>query len=86
MKLHEKIMLLLKSRGYTQKSAANAIGVARITIHRYANGQTSLKSKDFTKLLALLEIDLEQLVSDRLGDTFRNVESDKFFEKVTTVF
>jgi len=76
LELRQRIKLLLKASGYTQLSAAKKLGVARITIHRYLNGHTDLKSTDFCNLVKLLGFDVAEEIEVNLHKVFpKNVKA-----------
>ena len=54
-----KLAMLAKSKGYTQKQIAQICGLSRITIHRYFNGRTDLRSSDLFRILKILAVDVE---------------------------
>ncbi|MCH2534060.1 MAG: helix-turn-helix domain-containing protein [Bdellovibrionales bacterium] len=55
-----KLAMIAKSKGFTQKQIAEKCGLSRITIHRYFNGKTDLRSHEMVKVLKILGIDVEQ--------------------------
>ena len=53
-----KIAQLAKSKGFTQSQIAQKCGVSRITIQRFFNGKTEIRSGDLEKILNILNLDL----------------------------
>ncbi len=67
MPVSQKIALIAKSKGFTQKKLAQQCDVSRITIHRFFNGQTQLKCNDLMNLLNLIGIDVETQLNQKLS-------------------
>lgn len=68
IELYKKVALLAKSKKISQKELANYCKISRITVHRFLNGKTEIRSGDFVKMLELLGIDVtKNLESNLLG-------------------
>lgn len=72
-----KLAMLAKSKGYTQKQIAQICGLSRITIHRYFNGRTDLRSSDLLRILKILAVDVEGEVDQCLGESLAGKEVKK---------
>lgn len=59
----DRLVLLRKSCGYTQKELAEIIGVSRVMYHRYENDGVIPRNKDvLNKLASTLEVTPKQLI------------------------
>lgn len=70
----EKLATLAKSRGLSQGKLAEKIDVSRVSINRFFKGKSSIRTRDLVLLLKVLDIDLEQMIAQKLqseidGDT-----------------
>ncbi len=62
----EKLATLSKSKGLSQGKLAEKIDVSRVSINRFFKGKSSLRTKDLVLLLKVLDIDLEQMIHQKL--------------------
>lgn len=60
--LSRNLSLLVKAKGLTQKSVADAMGVTEQALSRYLQGKTAIGSDSLELLLQALGIDLEKAV------------------------
>lgn len=72
-----KLSMIAKSKGYTQKVIAEKCGLSRITIHRYFNGKTDLRSHEMVKVLKILGIDLEQDIQQLIEGSITGIHVKK---------
>lgn len=72
-----KLAMIAKSKGYTQKDIAERCGLSRITIHRYFNGKTDLRSHEMVKVLKILGIDIEQELQQLIEGTLSGITVKK---------
>jgi len=76
--LHKKVALLAKSKGVSQKELANYCKISRITVHRFLNGKTEIRSGDFVKMLELLGVDVVgNLDKNLLGLNINSLQTEK---------
>ena len=61
----------------TQKEIAEKCGLSRITIHRYFNGKTDLRSHEMVKVLKLLGVDIEQELQHLIEGSLTGVSLKK---------
>ncbi len=66
IELHKKVAQLAKSKGVSQKELANYCKISRITVHRFLNGKTEIRSSDFVKMLELLGVDIVSNLEHKL--------------------
>lgn len=66
----EKIATLAKTKGLSQGRLAEKIDVSRVSINRFFKGKSSIRTKDLVQLLKVLDIDLEDLIEQKLEDEF----------------
>lgn len=69
--------MIAKSKGFTQKEIAEKCGLSRITIHRYFNGKTDLRSHEMVKVLKLLGVDIEQELQHLIEGSLTGVSVKK---------
>lgn len=70
-KLHtitQRIATLAKRNKITQTDLAKKCDLSRITICRYLGTKTDIRSEDFIKLLKTFDIDVEQLLEEKLNN------------------
>lgn len=72
-----KLAMIAKSKGFTQKQIAEKCGLSRITIHRYFNGKTDLRSHEMVKVLKILGIDVEQELQHLIEGSLTGVSVKK---------
>jgi transcriptional regulator with XRE-family HTH domain len=78
LELHKKVALLAKSKGVSQKELAAYCKISRITVHRFLNGKTEIRSSDFVKMLELLGVDIVgSLEKTLLGNSISNAQAEK---------
>jgi transcriptional regulator with XRE-family HTH domain len=70
-KIGPKLKILFKARGMTQQSIANECEISRIAVFRFFKGETQLKAYDFTKVLKLLDMDVEGKIDWLLKEELR---------------
>lgn len=62
----EKLATLAKSKGLSQGKLAEKIDVSRVSINRFFKGKSSIRTRDLVLLLKVLDIDLEEMISQKL--------------------
>ena len=65
MELKDKLQLLRKQNGYSQEQLADKLGIARQTLSKWENGQSTPDATKMIKLAELLDTDLEYLATCR---------------------
>lgn len=58
--------------GKKQTDLATKCGVSRLTIHRFFKGHSELKATDFIRLISLLGINLENVITDNMQRLSKN--------------
>lgn len=66
MTLNDKVCLLLKANGFTQKGTAEKLGVHRGTIQRLHHNVYGAKAQTLVGMLSLIGIDVEGLVDQKV--------------------
>ncbi|NQZ01435.1 MAG: helix-turn-helix transcriptional regulator [Bdellovibrionales bacterium] len=69
--LAEKLAILAKAKGYSQSELAGQIDISRVSINRFFKGRSSIRTKDLVQLLKVLDIDLEEVVNQKLENAVR---------------
>jgi len=64
--LAEKLAILAKSKGFSQSDLAHKIDISRVSINRFFKGKSSIRTRDLVQLLQALDIDLEEVVTQKL--------------------
>ncbi|MGZ6330254.1 MAG: helix-turn-helix domain-containing protein [Parachlamydiaceae bacterium] len=73
---HTLIKAIISTKGLSQKSIADAIGISEKTIGNYLAGKSNLNSEDFCKMLFHLGFDLESELRSALA-VFSSSKSTK---------
>lgn len=70
MKINEKIKMLRKEKGLTQKEFANIINISEMSVRRYESGDRQPNIKTLTKIAKVLNVNtnffLEEVTKDDL--------------------
>ncbi|MEO0337201.1 MAG: helix-turn-helix transcriptional regulator [Pseudomonadota bacterium] len=69
--LAEKLAILAKTKGFSQSELAGQIDISRVSINRFFKGRSSIRTKDLVQLLKVLDIDLEEVVNQKLESAVR---------------
>jgi transcriptional regulator with XRE-family HTH domain len=67
MTLGEKLLLLIRGKGWTQKHVAKRLGVRPVTVSGYVRNAFLPSVDVLWKISRLLEISTDYLLDDRLG-------------------
>jgi len=62
--------------GKKQTDLASECGVSRLTIHRFFKGHSEIKASDFIRLMSLLGVNLEAVISDKMQRISQGVRND----------
>lgn len=75
MKTAEKIKMLRKQKGLTQKELATALGIRDAAISKYEKGiVVNIKKDTLDKMAAIFEVSPAELLDDVAENYFSNVE------------
>ena len=72
--LSQRLSLLVKAKGLTQKSVAESIGVSEQALSRYLQGKSVLGADSLTQLLMQLGVNLEKVVDAEISKAMRVAE------------
>ena len=82
----EKIASLAKTKGLSQGKLAEKIDVSRVSINRFFKGKSSIRTKDLVQLLKVLDIDLEDLIEQKLEkEAFGDVSQNEMYEDLKSI-
>lgn len=82
----EKLATLAKSKGLSQGRLAEKIDVSRVSINRFFKGKSSIRTKDLVLLLKVLDIDLEDLISQKLQSEMDGVPAqDEIYQDMISI-
>ena len=68
--------------GKKQTDLANKCGVSRLTIHRFFKGHSEIKASDFIRLMALLGVNLDSVITDKMQRLSKNSPTDTTIDPV----
>lgn len=80
----ELLAQLARRKGFSQGRIAEKMDVSRVSINRFFKGRSSIRTRDLLSLLKLLDIDLEQLIQERLTPHGPN-KSDAIYGDVKAI-
>jgi transcriptional regulator with XRE-family HTH domain len=72
--LSNRLSLLVKAKGLTQKSIADKMGVSEQALSRYLHGKTAIGADSLEVLLSSLGINVEKLVDAEIAKTMKTQE------------
>lgn len=72
--LSNRLSLLVKAKGLTQKSIADKMGVSEQALSRYLHGKTAIGADSLEVLLSCLGINVEKLVDAEIAKTMKTQE------------
>ncbi|MCB0407615.1 MAG: helix-turn-helix domain-containing protein [Bdellovibrionales bacterium] len=82
----EKLATLAKSKGYSQGRLAEEIDISRVSINRFFKGKSSIRTRDLIQLLKVLDIDLEDLIAQKVASMGVPSEDENgFYQDVIAV-
>lgn len=65
--LGQRVGALAKLKGLKQQAIADQIAVSRISVNRFFNGHTEIRSTDFVLMLKALGIDIEAQIQSAMS-------------------
>ena len=68
IELSKKIRQLAFAKNVTQKTISDALGISRITTHRFFNGKTQINASHFVQMLAVLGIDINAQIQAAINE------------------
>lgn len=72
--LSNRLSLLVKAKGFTQKSIADKMGVSEQALSRYLHGKTAIGADSLEVLLSCLGINVEKLVDAEIAKAMKTQE------------
>ena len=80
----KKLKELRKRKGISQDELADLIGVHKSHVSRYERGLASPSIEVAQKIAAVLDVSIDELVSDEITVSSKDKELAKLFEKIAT--
>ena len=74
-KIEHLVAALAKTNQLSQTALAKKAGITQPTLNRFLNGKANLTSESLISVLNVLEIDLHQIIIDKLNNNFSNQKS-----------
>lgn len=84
--LSQRLSLLVKAKGLTQKSIADKMGVSEQALSRYLLGKTAIGADSLEVLLSCLGINVEKLVDAEIAKTMKTQEKRSARRTLTEAF
>lgn len=84
--LSQRLSLLVKAKGLTQKSIADKMGVSEQALSRYLHGKTAIGADSLEVLLSCLGINVEKLVDAEIAKTMKTQEKRSARRTLTEAF